>query len=249
VTTPNLSHECFAPDAASDILFLCDHATNLVPDFVGDLGLTTQDMARHIAYDPGAEGVAHQLAKAFDASVIASRFSRLVIDPNRGADDPTLIMQLYDGTLIPGNARITHAEADARRTRLYDPYHGAIRHWIDTRMAAGQIPKIISLHSFTPQLKGKPRRPWEIGVLSAHDRRMADPLLASLGEDSALTIGDNQPYTGALTGDCMDQHGLQRGLPHILIEVRNDLITSASGQTLWADRLVPHLAHAIAALD
>ncbi len=249
MTTPTLSHECFAPDAPSDILFLCDHATNIVPAFVGNLGLPAQEMERHIAWDPGAEGIAHALAKTFEASVIASRFSRLVIDPNRGADDPTLIMQLYDGTIIPRNAAISARDAAERREKLYDPYHYAINHWLDTRLAAGQTPKIISLHTFTPKLKGKPKRPWEIGVLYARDRRMADPLLTSLGEDKTLTIGDNQPYTGALIGDCMDQHGLQRGLPHILIEIRNDLITSASGQTLWADRLVPHLRRAIEALD
>lgn len=249
MTNPSLSYECFTPDAPSDILFLVDHATNIVPGFIGDLGLPATDMERHIAWDPGAEGVAHGLAQNFEASVIASRFSRLVIDPNRGADDPTLIMQLYDGTIIPGNADISATATAERQKKLYDPYHSAIRNWIDARLAAGQMPKIVSLHSFTPQLKGKPKRPWEIGVLYAHDRRMADPLLTSLGEDVGLTIGDNQPYTGALTGDCMDQHGLSRGLPHILIEVRNDLITHANGQTLWADRLVPHLRRTFEALD
>lgn len=206
-------------------------------------------MARHIAWDPGALGVAHALGDVFDACVISSRFSRLVIDPNRGADDPTLIMQLYDGSIIPGNAHLSKADAEARRTRLYAPYHAAIDARLDDMIAKGQAPKIISLHSFTPQLKGKPARPWEIGVLYAHDTRISAPLLASLGDEPDLTIGDNEPYTGALKGDCMDQHGLSRGLAHVLIEIRNDLISTQNEQARWAERLAPHIRAALAALD
>jgi len=258
VTTPTESYDSYRIDAPSDILFLCDHATNIVPPFVGDLGLPAEDMERHIAWDPGALGVAKVLADAFDASVISSRFSRLVIDPNRGADDPTLIMQLYDGSIIPGNAGISPQSARARRTRLYDPYHAAITQKLNAMEQAGQTPKIISLysftkiislHSFTPQLRNKPPRPWEIGILYAHDTRLAAPLLASLGDEKDLTIGDNQPYTGALQGDCMDQHGLSRNLPHVLIELRNDLIAGEQGQHHWAARLMPHLRQALGAID
>lgn len=248
MTNLNESFDCYRPEAASDILFLCDHATNLVPGFVGDLGLLPGDMERHIAWDPGALGVAKALADAFDASVISTRFSRLVIDPNRGADDPTLIMQLYDGSIIPGNAGISASDAETRRARLYAPYHAAITKQLDGMLARGQTPRIVSLHSFTPQLKGKPPRPWEIGVLYAHDTRLAEPLMASLNAESDLTIGDNQPYTGALKGDCMDQHGLSRSLPHALIELRNDLILDEKGQSIWAKRLVPHLRHALSAV-
>lgn len=241
-------HHVTAPDAPSDLLFLCDHATNFVPEFVRDLGLSAQDMARHIAFDPGAEAVALLMAAQFEAATVASRFSRLVIDPNRGADDPTLVMQLYDGTIISGNAGLTANEIAERRTRLYDPYHAAIRSQIDRIMARGQTPKLISLHSFTPKLRGKPARPWQIGVLYAHDTRLAHPLLASLRDDADLTIGDNEPYNGALKGDCMDQHGLSRGIAHVLIEVRNDLIATAKDQSYWADRLTTHLGRALATL-
>lgn len=249
MTDTKLSHEYYRPNATSDILFLCDHATNIVPDFIGDIGLPQADMERHIAWDPGALGVARALGDVFDATVISSRFSRLVIDPNRGADDPTLIMQLYDGSIIPGNAGISPSHAKARHQKLYAPYHQAIADKLDSMISNKQVPKIISLHSFTPKLQGKSPRPWEIGVLYAKDARMAEPLLRSLGKEKGLTIGDNQPYNGALKGDCMDQHGLRRDLPHVLIELRNDLITSKSGQSLWAERLVPHLRHAIEALD
>ena len=221
----------------------CDHASNHVPAEVagGDLGLPKADMARHIAFDPGAEGVARALARHLDSPVISSRFSRLVIDPNRGEDDPTLLMKLYDGTVIPANR---HADADevTRRLDLYHrPYHKAL----DGLIAARNAPVIVAIHSFTPQFRGRSPRPWHVGVLYAGDSRLALPLLARLNAQPDLCVGDNQPYSGHLPGDALDRHGVQAGRPHVLVEVRNDLIETTEQQKAWGARLAPMLDAAL----
>lgn len=214
----------------------CDHAANTVPPFVGggDLGLPPADMERHIAYDVGAKGVALALGEALNSPVICSNFSRLVIDPNRGMDDPTLLMRLYDGTIIPANR---HAEdLQTRLARCYIPYHQAL----GTLMTRPGV-SLLSVHTFTRQLRGRPPRPWHVGVLSAHDRRLSDPLLARLAQEPDLCVGDNEPYAGHLKGDAVDQHALAHGHPNALIEVRNDLIRTETEQDAWATRLAPML--------
>ncbi|KMW60594.1 hypothetical protein AIOL_000758 [Candidatus Rhodobacter oscarellae] len=219
-------------------LLTCDHASNAVPGFVsgGDLGLAAADMNRHIAYDVGAAGVTRHLARLLDAPCVLSRFSRLVIDPNRGEDDPTLIMQLYDGTLIPGN-RVLEAKERARRLdRLYRPYHSAV-----DQLLAGRDATYVAIHSFTPQLNGRPPRPWHVTVLSTQDKRFSDPLLERLGAEPDLCIAENEPYTGELRGDGVDRHAVKQGRPNALIEIRNDLIETASDQQAWAERLAPLL--------
>lgn len=219
-------------------LITCDHACNTVPDQVagGDLGLPAAEMERHIAYDIGALGVARALGALLDAPVVASNFSRLVIDPNRGADDPTLIPQLYDGTIIPGNRHIDAGERQRRIDTLYDPYHGAI-----AAQAADRDVIFIAMHSFTPQLKDRPPRPWEVGVLSAQDRRVADPLIRHLGAALDSPVGDNEPYAGFFPGDSFTRHAHGPGRPNVLLELRQDLITTPETQSLWAARLATHL--------
>lgn len=221
----------------------CDHASNHVPAEVagGDLGLPKADMARHIAFDPGAEGVARALARHLDSPVISSRFSRLVIDPNRGEDDPTLLMKLYDGTVIPANR---HADAD-EVTRRLDLYHRPYHRALDGLIAARNAPVIVAIHSFTPQFRGRAPRPWHVGVLYAGDSRLALPLLARLNAQPDLCVGDNQPYSGHLPGDALDRHGVQAGRPHVLVEVRNDLIETAEQQKAWGARLAPMLDAAL----
>ncbi len=215
-------------------LVVCDHATNIVPASVGNgsLGLSDSEMSRHIAYDPGALGVARALGKALDAPVVWSGFSRLVIDPNRGLDDPTLIMKLYDGTIIPQNARADAAERAQRIASFWQPYHDMV-----AQFAARPDTKLVSVHSFTPRLKGRAPRPWELGILSAHDRRLADPLIAEAQAVITSPVGDNAPYAGHLPGDCIDQHALAHGRPNVLIELRQDVIETASDQKDWAERL------------
>ena len=224
----------------------CDHAANTVPEFVngGDLGLKAEDMQRHIAFDIGAAGVSLALGKALNSPVILSNFSRLVIDPNRGTDDPTLLMKLYDGTLIPANRYTGADELDARLEVCYRPYHAALGALMGRPNAV-----LASVHSFTPQLVGKPRRPWEIGILSGHDTRLSAALLARLAQETDLTVGDNEPYSGHLPGDAMDTHALKYGRPNVLLEVRQDLIADADGQQYWADRLAPILDETLKATD
>lgn len=230
-------------DRKSQIIVLCDHASNFIPDDVnnGCLGLSKTDMERHIAFDIGAAGVSRRLGEILDATVLLSNFSRLVIDPNRGEDDPTLLMRLYDGTLIPANRHADEAEKQRRLDLCHRPYHRAARELY----AARKNPIMIAVHSFTPQLRGRPPRPWEIGILFAEDQRLSTPLLMSLMQNSDLCIGENQPYSGKLDGDTMDQHAVANGHLHALIEVRNDLIETPEGQNKWAEILAPHLKHAI----
>jgi len=228
-------------------MIICDHARNGVPEDVarGDLGLPPEDMARHIAFDPGAEGVTRTLAAELGAPAILSTFSRLVIDPNRGEDDPTLLMRLYDGSIIPANR---HADATERTRRLeqyHRPYHGAVWRVLNQHPRA----KLISIHSFTRQLRGRAPRPWHIGLLYAGDRRLADPLLGVLAQQGDLCVGDNQPYSGHLPGDTMDRHGVKTGRPHVLIELRNDLISTGTDQVAWGKRLAGHLRDAAALMQ
>ena len=219
-------------------LITCDHASNAVPDWVGggDLGIAAQDMARHIAWDVGAWGLAQELGRLLDSPVIGSCFSRLVIDPNRGEDDPTLVMRLSDGAVVPGNKNIDQSEIDRRIRRFYRPYDRAIKAALSASLEAGVRPIIISMHSFTPVWRGKPR-PWHAGILRAKDGRLSEALIGALRSDPALVVGDNEPYNGALKGDVIDRHALAHGFSNTLIEIRQDLIADAKGVDAWADRL------------
>jgi predicted N-formylglutamate amidohydrolase len=223
--------------ADAGLIVLCDHAGNAFPPDYGTLGLPPEQLTRHIAYDIGAAEMTRQIAAELGAPAILTRFSRLLIDPNRGADDPTLIMRLSDGAVVPGNRRLDEAERE-RRTRLYyTPYHATVDRIIDSCLATGIVPMLLSMHSFTESWKASPR-PWHIGVLWDNiDGRFAEPMLKALYAEGDLIVGDNEPYTGVLVGDCMWQHGSQRGLASALIEVRQDLIRDAAGQAAWAGRL------------
>ncbi len=216
----------------------CDHASRRVPRKIasGDLGLPPEEMARHIAWDVGAAGTARALADALDAPAVLGRFSRLVIDNNRGEDDPTLIMRLYDGTIVPANRGVDAAERARRLDLLHRPYHAALG-----RLCARPGIALVAVHSFTPKLRGRPPRPWHVAILSAADRRLADPLLARLRAEADLVVGDNEPYTGHLPGDAVDRHALRHGRPNVLIELRNDLIEAPEDQAAWGARLAPLL--------
>lgn len=217
------------------LLLLCDHASNRVPAALGGLGLDPSQFERHIAYDIGMRGVTLSLARRLGAPAALTRFSRLVIDPNRGPDDPTLLMRLSDGAIVPGNARADAAEKARRIAAFHAPYHDAVSALLDQILDAGEIPLIVSMHSFTPAWKGHPR-PWHVGLLWDRDDRVAKPLIAALEAEGDLVVGDNEPYDGALIGDTMHRHGTVRGVPHVLIEVRQDLVADEAGQEAWAER-------------
>jgi predicted N-formylglutamate amidohydrolase len=221
----------------------CDHASNAVPDWLGgELGLDASDMERHIAYDVGAAGLARALGQRLESPTILARFSRLVIDPNRGEDDPTLVMRLYDGSIIPANRRIGAAEVGERLDRLYRPYHAALGGLLEGRAQAA----VLAMHSFTPQLKGRPPRPWHVAVLHSHlDNGLALALLRRLRAEEDLCVGDNEPYNGHLPGDSIDRHALRPGRPNVLVEVRNDLISTPEAQEAWATRLAPLLQNSL----
>src|SRR5579875_503105 len=220
---------------AAGVLFLCDHASNALPKAYGTLGLSKAQLSRHIAYDIGAAWITRDLARIFGAPAILSRFSRLLIDPNRGADDPTLVMRLSDGEIIPGNARIGPEEVEYRRVHYWAPYRAAIAATIDAMLNKGMPPAIVSIHTFTPTWKNRPR-PWEVGVLWDSDPRFAKPLIAALAADG-LRVGDNEPYDGALRGDTLDEEVTRRGLAGLLIETRQDLAGTREEAAAFAERL------------
>lgn len=227
-------------------LVTCDHASNTVPDAViagGDLGIAADDLGRHIAYDVGAAGVAQHLSARLDSPLIRTDFSRLVIDPNRDVDDPTLVMKIYDGTVIPANRHVDADEIERRLALCYHPYHAAY-----ARLAERPGIGICAVHSFTPQFRGRRWRPWQVGVLWAGDDRIARPLIDGL-RALGLTVGDNEPYSGHLSGDSIDRHALRYGRPNVLIEVRNDLIRDRGGQLEWAERIAPVLEAAFDAAE
>ncbi len=233
-----------AADPAASLLLLCDHAAAALPEGYGQLGLDPGLFATHIAYDIGAAQVTRALAARFQAAAVLGRWSRLLIDLNRGADDPTLVMKLSDGSIIPGN-RVAGPEEVARRSRdFHEPYHSAITTELDR---IGPKAAIISIHSFTPSWKGKPR-PWEVGVLWDKDKRLAGPLMTRLAQHAFLW-GDNEPYSGALENDCLNRHGTRRGLPHVLVEIRQDLIATAELAEGFADKLYFVLGAALADME
>lgn len=230
------SHEIIAGRATAGVLLVCDHASNRLPPEYGTLGLPAGQLVRHIAYDIGIEGVTRDLAAALGCPAVLSRWSRLLIDPNRGEDDPTLIMRLSDGAIIPGNHPLDAGERDRRIARYYKPYHDAIRRTWERCAQSGRHPALLGMHSFTEIWKGK-QRPWHAGVLWEKDERLALPLLAALRAEPDLVVGENEPYPGQYEGDTLWQHGTKPGRAFAAIEVRQDLIAGADGQMAWAARL------------
>jgi predicted N-formylglutamate amidohydrolase len=232
--------------ARAGVFVLCDHASNAVPSAYDGLGLPASAFERHIAYDIGAAWLARRLAQLLNAPAALSTFSRLLIDPNRGADDPTLVMRISDGAIVPGNARADAAEIARRRDLYWRPYRETCARIIESMSAAGRDPVVLSIHSFTPVWRGK-LRPWKIGILWDMDPRLPEPLLSALARESDLRpadalIGDNEPYDGALAGDTIDDVATSRGLANALIEVRQDLIATREVAEIWAERLAQIIA-------
>jgi predicted N-formylglutamate amidohydrolase len=228
--------EVWRRSARSCFVVICDHAGRELPRSLGSLGVSAEELSSHIAWDIGVAAVARRLADALDAELIMQRYSRLVIDCNRPLDAPDSIVSLSGGVAIPGNRRVTPAEAEERARRVFEPYHQQIRRTLDDRERRGQRSVLVALHSFTPELLGT-ARPWHAGVLYQRDARLARPLLELLRQEPLLEVGDNQPYAASdLTDFSIIEHGERRGLPHVEIEIRQDLIGDEPGQQLWAER-------------
>lgn len=228
-------------DSKLGILLTADHALRDLPAQYGTLGLAKHQFDRHIAYDIGVEELTRNLASRINAPAVMAGFSRLLIDPNRGEDDPTLVMQLSDGAVISGNYPMTSEEREFRLKNFYRPYHetiGRFSHQIKQNVA--RAPFIVAIHSFTPRWKNV-ARPWHIGLLWDKDPRVVIPLLKMLRDDADLVVGDNEPYDGALRNDALYRHATVKGYPHVLIEIRQDLIADNAGVARWAERLAPML--------
>lgn len=234
-----LNTECFEVlpgDLKFGLLLLCDHADNQFPPGYGTLGLPTTELCRHIAYDIGAAGVTRGLNARLKVPTVLTRYSRLLIDPNRGVDDPTLIMQVSDGAVIPGNRPLDMHERQKRIELYYEPYHKVIEKLLDRFFAAEITPMVLSIHSFTECWKQTPR-PWHITVLWDRDPRLPEALLKRFRAETALIVDENEPYSGQLEGDTLYRHATQRGLAHALLEIRQDLIRDENGQMAWAERI------------
>ncbi len=230
------------------LVLICDHASNYLPARYDTLGLPKCEFERHIAYDIGAGEVTRQMSALLGVPAVLSNFSRLLIDPNRAMDDPTLIMQLSDGAVIPGNAHLSKEERQKRIETYYQPYHKALDLVIDECVGADHPPALLSIHSFTQEWHGV-LRPWEAAILWDDDQRLVTPLLSCLRKETDFNIGDNEPYSGHLFGDSMHQHGTSRGLAHALVEIRQDQIRDAEGQREWAGRLADILRRILADAD
>ena len=223
--------------AASPWLLLADHAGQAVPAALSRLGLPQHELDRHIGWDIGIAGVTTHLAAHLDACAILQTYSRLVIDCNRPLDAPGLIVERSDGTPVPANAGIDAHARQRRIDEIFLPYHTRIATELDQRAGAGRPTLLVAMHSFTPEMSGR-RRPWHAGVLYQRDTRMAHALLDLLRAEGDLVVGDNEPYAVSDATDyAIPVHAERRGLPHVELEIRQDLIADARGQRTWAARL------------
>ena len=235
-------------ESGDSVFFLtCEHAGRVFPRKLGRLGLPEAETVRHIAWDIGIGAVGRELSRLLNAAVILQTYSRLVIDCNRDPNVPSSIPEISENTEIPGNQGLDEAERAARLGTIFRPYHNAITGALDRRAAADRASALVALHSFTPVFKGV-ARPWHVAVLFNRDPRLAHALAELLRAEGGLIVGENEPYrVSDLTDYTVPVHGERRGLPHVEIEIRQDLITEAAGQRQWAERLARLLPAAYAA--
>ncbi|WP_230533199.1 N-formylglutamate amidohydrolase [Microvirga roseola] len=225
------------PDGTSPILLLCEHASNRIPRVLGDIGLPEHERQRHIAWDIGASALAQHLSRSLDAPLFLTNYSRLVVDCNRPFAAPSCIPEVSETTKVPGNQGLCEEERALRIETLFKPFADAVSRRLDILQRSGRRTFVVGIHSFTPVYFGK-RRPWEAGVLYAGATEFARSLLAGLREDSRLPVGDNEPYNIHPDEDyTVPVHADGRGLPGVLIEVRQDLINTLDGVAAWGERL------------
>jgi len=232
--------EVLNPGAAAPVVLACEHAGRTIPRRLGDLGLPPAEMDRHIAWDIGAAAVARRMAAGLDACLVLQRYSRLVVDCNRPREASDAIPTVSDGTRVPANVGLKEAEREARWHEIHEPFHAALSAQLEARrhMETAAL-SLITVHSFTPHLDGV-RRPWALGLLRRHDQGLAARLMEALHEQAPdETIAINRPYDiDDLTDYTIPVQAERRGLPNVLIEIRNDLIADEAGQAHYADMLV-----------
>jgi len=237
--------EVVNPEGTAPFLLTCDHASNLVPSALEGLGLDEAVLARHIGWDIGAAEVSRRLSRRFDAPLVLSGYSRLVIDCNRELDDPTSIPEISDGVVIAGNRDLHPRAIEARQSQLFQPYHNAIRAVLSRFAERGHTPGIVSMHSFTPVFRGD-ERPWQIGVLWNKDPRIPQPFIENLKADADIVVGDNEPYSGQDEyGYTISRHAEEAGRPHVLVEIRQDLIDTHHGAAAWSERIARAMGPAL----
>ncbi len=224
-------------DALSELFIIADHASNAIPTEFNGLGLSAKQLQEHIAVDIGSAEVARLMAAEMNCGAILCGTSRLVVDCNRFADDPTLIPEVSDGVTIPGNQALSAEARNQRLANYFEPYHGEMARQVQRRLDAGIIPAIVSIHSFTPEMDGL-SRPWDVALLWDRDPRMAPKLIDHLRRDPTLTVGDNEPYSGVDPyGYALRTYNIEMGLPMAVFEIRQDLLETSKGIVYWADKL------------
>ncbi len=225
------------PDGSSDFILVCEHASHVLPQALGSLGLSELELRSHIAWDIGAAGVARMLSERLDATLVLQNYSRLAIDCNRPLNAADSIPKRSEWGQINDNEQLTAAQRAAREAEIFTPFHQALGQTLDLRQRDRRKTYLVALHSFTPSFRSE-SRPWHLGLMYRADARMATPLLELLRRDERLLVGDNEPYAISDDSDyTLPVHGEQRGLVHVGIEIRQDLITDEIGQKTWAGRL------------
>jgi predicted N-formylglutamate amidohydrolase len=234
-------------EGASPFVLIGDHAGRLVPTALGELGLPDAERSRHIGWDIGISALGARLSTALGAPFVEQRYSRLVVDCNRGPEAPDAVPAVSDGTLVPGNRNLTDAARAARFAEIHEPYHRIIATLLADRRDRGQETTLVALHSFTPTMRGVDR-PWHCGLLHhLGDTRFVAPMLDAFHRDPALVVGDNQPYAMDGIDYSVPRHAYP-DLPYIEIEVRQDLLADDAGVALWAGKIAGALATARSSL-
>ena len=230
----------------ASLLLICDHASHVIPEALDNLGITEETLRDHIGWDIGAAAVTRRLSQLLDAPALLAGYSRLLIDCNRPADAPDLVPPFADGRPVPGNQGLSDGDIAVRRASFFDPYHTEVRAALQSFADAGRVPILAAIHSFTPAMTSDDEaRPWQVSICWDRDGRVALPMMAGLRAEG-LCVGENSPYGFDPYSDfAIPEYGLKRGLPHILVEVRNDQIRSDGDIEAWSERLAGYLTVAL----
>ena len=220
-------------EGGAPCLIVCDHASNSIPRALGRLGLEPGQLALHIAWDIGAAWIARRLAQRFDAPLLLAGYSRLVADCNRYPGDPAAFVEESDTIAVSGNRDLAEEDRQRRLQTVWHPYHDAIEAALQDRAAP---PAFISVHTMTRCMRGQEPRREAFTVCWSRDGRLAVPLLERLRARGDIAVGDNEPYGLDIGEDyTVPEHAMRRGLAHLQFEVRQDLVSTPSDATRWAD--------------